>query len=322
MSRLELVPFADEHLEDASRLLAARHARHRAAEPLLSERYEDPATALEELRWAWERDGCSGTAAFRQGRLVGYVIGGPRGDEIWGDNVFIEAPGHAVERAEDVRDLYAPTAARWVEDGHTRHAVLAPAHDAELLDAWWRLSFGQQQGHGIREVPTLTDVEIPDGFEIREPRMDEIEELIDVDLALPEHQRLSPTFGSPGEWTRDDSRKEWEETLAGDREKILIGARGGKPVACWALVPAEMSREHRGLLRPDHACHLGFAATLPESRGSGIGVALTEASLAWAAEEGYPTMITDWRVTNLLSSRFWPKRGFRTSFLRLYRSIP
>src|SRR5213592_5102568 len=37
MSRLELVPFADEYLEDAARLLAARHARHREAEPLLPE---------------------------------------------------------------------------------------------------------------------------------------------------------------------------------------------------------------------------------------------------------------------------------------------
>ena len=56
--------------------------------------------------------------------------------------------------------------------------------------------------------------------------------------------------------------------------------------------------------------------------GLGIGSALTEASLAAAAEEGYAAMVTDWRVTNLLASRFWPKRGFRTSFLRLHRSIP
>jgi hypothetical protein len=45
-------------------------------------------------------------------------------------------------------------------------------------------------------------------------------------------------------------------------------------------------------------------------------------ALARAVEEGYRTMVTDWRVTNLLASRFWPNRGFRTSFLRLYRSIP
>ena len=41
-----------------------------------------------------------------------------------------------------------------------------------------------------------------------------------------------------------------------------------------------------------------------------------------ARERGYPTIVVDWRVTNLLSSRFWPGRGFRTTFLRLYRSIP
>src|SRR2546429_7037756 len=69
MSRLEIVPFSDEHLEDASRLLAARHARHRAAEPLLAQRYEAPAAALEEGRRAWEKDAASGTAAVRHGRL-------------------------------------------------------------------------------------------------------------------------------------------------------------------------------------------------------------------------------------------------------------
>jgi hypothetical protein len=31
---------------------------------------------------------------------------------------------------------------------------------------------------------------------------------------------------------------------------------------------------------------------------------------------------TDWRITNLPASRFWPRRGIRTTFLRLHRSIP
>lgn len=79
---------------------------------------------------------------------------------------------------------------------------------------------------------------------------------------------------------------------------------------------------HRSLARPDHAVLLGFAASLPAVRGSGAGLALTEAACAWAHEQGYATMVTDWRETNLLSSRFWPARGFRRSFLRLYRSIP
>ena len=79
---------------------------------------------------------------------------------------------------------------------------------------------------------------------------------------------------------------------------------------------------HKGLGRPERAAFIGFAATLPEAQGSGLGLALTDASFNWAAEHGYEVMVTDWRVTNLLSSRFWPKRGFRPVFLRLYRSIP
>jgi ribosomal protein S18 acetylase RimI-like enzyme len=79
---------------------------------------------------------------------------------------------------------------------------------------------------------------------------------------------------------------------------------------------------HTGLTRPPGAGFLAFAVTAPESRGSGTGIELTSAAFAWARERGYEVMVTDWRVTNLLASRFWPARGFRTSFLRLYRSIP
>ena len=79
---------------------------------------------------------------------------------------------------------------------------------------------------------------------------------------------------------------------------------------------------HASLARVDGAVLLTWAVTRPEVRGSGAGVALTEGSFAWAREHGYEVMVTDWRVTNLLSSRFWPRRGFRETFLRLYRSIP
>ena len=42
----------------------------------------------------------------------------------------------------------------------------------------------------------------------------------------------------------------------------------------------------------------------------------------WAHEHGYHSMTVDWRSVNLLSSRFWPRRGFRPQYLRLYRAVP
>jgi len=320
--RLELRPFDESQIEGAASLLAERHARHRKAEPLLPGRFEDPAAAREELEEAWRRPGASGAAALHAGKLVGYLVGAPREDPMWGSNVWVELPGHAVEDAELTRDLYAAAATVWVEQGWTRHYAIAPASDGGLLDAWFRLGFGQQQAYGARELPADAEVTVPDGFEIRAPRPDEVELLIELDLALPRHQRSSPVFSGISLPTRDASRAEWLSTLADDDEKIFIGALNDRPIACWALVPVERAREHSGLLAPDRASYLGFAVTLPEARGSGIGVALTQASFAWAAEQGFETMVTDWRVTNLLASRFWPRRGFRTAFLRLYRSIP
>jgi len=321
VARLEVVPFSDEHLDDSGRLLAARHERQRGAEPALPERFEDPVTARAEVEEAWRSEGASGATAIRDGRVVGYLIGAPRTAGYWGENVWVELAGHAVEEPEDLRDLYAHTAGRWVEAGWTRQYALVPATDPELVEAWYRLSFGQQHAHGLQAVGRR-DVTLPEGIEIRAPVADEVEALIDVDLTLPTHQRRSPVFGTFPVPTREELRKDWAEALADEDDTLLVAYRDGRPLAVWSVLPLEGSSVHKGVGRPDNAAFIGFAATLPESQGTGIGLALTDASLNWAADQGYDTMVTDWRVTNLLASRFWTRRGFRPFFLRLYRSIP
>ena len=67
------------------------------------------------------------------------------------------------------------------------------------------------------------------------------------------------------------------------------------------VVAVELSGVHAGLARPDGAALLGWAATLPEVRASAPGVALTRGTFAWARERGHETIVTDWRVTNLLA---------------------
>ena len=222
-----------------------------------------------------------------------------------------------------MRDAYAAAADEWFDQGRTRHFAQVPASEPALVDSWFRLSFGQQQADGVREVPAATEVRVPGDFEIRGPTVDDdVKALVAVDLALPRHHRSPPVFTVRPLPTEDELRAEWAKTLAGSEETVLVGFHNGRPVACWSLVDAKHAPEFRGLHAPERACYLKFAATIPELRGSGIGVALTDASLAWAAKEGYRAMATDWRITNLLASRFWPRRGFRTTFLRLYRHIP
>ena len=317
MPELEIQPFSGEHLDDAARLLEARHSGHREAEPLLPEKIDFRA----ELDALTSSDDASGVVALKGGRLVGYLLGGRRDDGIWGPNVWIELAGHAAVEPEIVRDLYAAAAGNWVESGRHRHYVLVPATDVDLVDAWFRLSFGAQHAGGIQETPEAVNA-APSGVAVRPARAEDVDAAVALDWVLPQHQERSPVFSAGAPWSEEELREEFLADIADPEIGLFIAEIEGKPVGLLAMVSAEKSSMHSGLARPERAALLAFAATLPDTRGSGGGLALTNAGLAWAREQAYPVVVTDWRETNLLSSRFWPKRGFRRTFLRLYRSIP
>jgi GNAT superfamily N-acetyltransferase len=311
MPGLEIQPFSDEHVAGAADLLAERHRRHRKAEPLLGK----PAAFRAEIEALWGADEASGVVGTRDDRIVGYLLGIRKSDD-WGPNVWVDPAGFAADEAEDVRDLYAAAAASWVENGRTRHYAVVPASDA-VLEAWYRLGFGQQQALAIREVP---DVTMPASARVAEMR--DVDALMELAPILPDHQRSSPVFSGHPRESEGELRAEISEELGKPEIGNLVAEVDGQVVGNFVVVPIEMSSMHAGLARVDGAALLGFAVTRPEVRGTGVGLALTEGCFAWARERGYETMVTDWRVTNLLSSRFWPRRGFRETFLRLYRSIP
>ena len=320
MTRVGVRAFEDADLEQAGRLLAERHAAQRKAQPLLAERYEDPAVARAEIAAVWASGDASGAVAVEGDQLTGFLLGAPKSSPVWGPNLWIEAGGHAVRDAETVRDLYGLAAARWVDEGRTAHYVLVPAYDAALVAGWFRLGFGQQHAHAIRAVPTAPEP-VPAGLVIRAPRADDVDALARIDLALPEHQGLSPVFSAGTVPSVDEAREEWAEDVAAGGEGLFVAERDGRVIGAASGAPIERSSTHLGLARPDRAGLLGFAAVLPEARGQGAGQALGQAVNWWAAEQGFRSVVTDWRVTNLLSSRTWPKLGYETTFLRLHRMV-
>ena len=114
------------------------------------------------------------------------------------------------------------------------------------------------------------------------------------------------------DWEEDfDNPKFWNVVVEHDRALV------GSAVGC----DLEVSSSHAGPARPDSAAFLGFAAVLPEARGLGAGRALGEAVSQLALEKGYPSLVTDWRETNLLSSRAWRGLGYRDTFTRVHRLV-
>jgi GNAT superfamily N-acetyltransferase len=231
----------------------------------------------------------------------------------------VSAAGHAVRDPETIRDLYGAAATQWVEEGRTAHYVVVPS-DAELIDAWFRLGFGAQHAHAIRPVPTSPLPSYP-GLTVRRAERGDIGVLAELDLTLPRHQALSPVFSAAGVPILEEAVADWEESFDDKDYATFVAEYDGKVIGTAIGLSLEKSSAHSGLSRPDNAGFLGFAAVLPESRGHGAGRALGETVLQWSADTGYDSVVTDWRVTNLLSSRTWPKLGFEQTFHRLHRLI-
>ncbi|HEV8462043.1 MAG TPA: GNAT family N-acetyltransferase [Gaiellaceae bacterium] len=281
--------------DEARALLADRYARQRAAEPFLPE--TDVAVTDEE-----------GVVATRGGAAVAFLAG-----SVKGDIGTVGFAGCAASEPEALRDLYAALATQW---DVSRFAVAVPASAEDLIDPFFRLAFGCQFFWSIRD---LAPVEAPAGFSIRESTPADLRFFAELEQDLYNLQALHPSSSGLGGEAIEEHEQGWSD-LWDDPDLFwsFVAERDGEPVG-----GAILYRRPMGDLRvPENNVDLAFAATRPHIRGSGAGLALTAHVLDWARERDFRSMTTDWRSVNLLSSRFWPRRGFRPQYLRMYRAIP
>lgn len=297
MPALEIRSYSEDFREDAARLLAARHTRGRAAEPLLPE-IDD---------FAGHIPAGEGAVATRGGELVAYLIGSVRADR-----AEVGLAGVAATEPDAVCDLYAYLARTWPP----RHQAIVPASEGALVDAFFRLAHGLQFMLAVRETEPATPVDF--GGTIRPGTPDDLKAVADFDRILWSLQANSPSF-SGLDLAAEDFEAEWSDLWDDPLFPLHVVAERDGRVIGHAL----LYRRPAGDLRvPDDNVDLAHAATLEEVRGSGAGLALTAHVLNWAHEHGFRSITTDWRSVNLLSSRFWPKRGWRPTHYRLYRAVP
>lgn len=298
MPGLEIHPLSGLR-DEAATLLAERYAGQRAAEPLLPE-VTDVAAQI---------SGADGVVATRGGEAVAFLT------STLEDGVATTGiAGVAARDPEAVRDLFgalAPTL------GASRFMAFVPASEPDLVDAFFRLSFGRSATLAVQEAKPRPAPE--SDVSIRESTPDDLPTFAALDRLFFAHLKESPSFSGLTPPTLEESMEEscdlWDDE---SRFWSFVAERRGEAVG--VLV---MYRRPPGDLRiGEDTVDLAFAATALAARGSGAGLALAAHALTWASARGFRAVSTDWRETNLLASRFWPRRGFRPTYLRLYRAIP
>jgi GNAT superfamily N-acetyltransferase len=320
--RYEVRPFTADHVDAAAQLLADRHRRHRLACPALNEEYADALNCVPLITELLERDGARGVMVFGDGRPAGYVIFTPKTDATWGPNAWAEDAGNAGE-TEAIREAYAALAGDLVDAGIRGHWALVPASDAELIEGWFSMSFGVQHAYAFR-APVGADFQpsIGDGLTIRHPERSDIPVMAELDLVLPRHTTGAPVFSTLPVPTQEEAEADLEEDFDNPKYSIWLAEHDGRVIGTLVGVNLEASSSWCPTMRPKSAGFLGYAATLPSGRGLGASRALTDAFFAWARDEGFEWLATDWRSTNIEANRTWRAMGFVPGFLRLYRAIP
>jgi GNAT superfamily N-acetyltransferase len=295
---IEFQPIAEADPARLAPLLEARHRLHRAAEPMLA-----AANAQAAVRAVLAPESASGVVAVRGDEVVGFLVAELRETEFWGHHAWIDYAG------------YAAAAPAWIEAGARLHLPLVPAL-GELLDPWYRLGFGQMQEHAIRASGASEPV-LPDGVTIRAAGKADLERVADeLGAVVWDHQMLSPTFSGASPLEPERIRADWLQAFEDPSDMLFVAERGEELLGHVLLY-----HEPPPLGVPRDAVNLSLMAVAPAARGQGVGVALSDHACRWAAESGYGSITIDWRVANLLSSRFWPARGFRPTFLRLHRMV-
>jgi len=309
MAQIEIVAFADEHVGGAAEVLARRHAQHRGLCALLPE--IDDFTA--QVRDAGVD--ATGAVAIDGDRVVGYLLGRHAHDAI-GAHIWSHVGGQAVDEPAVVQDLYVVAAARWVDEGCRRHFVFVPSIPA-LVEPWFRLSFGASAALAARPAWPAPSFSAP-GVTVRRVSTADMADVARLERELYVGLAASPSFSGLRVDSVEVFEDEWRANEHDERYVAFLAETDGETVGQLFLF-----RRPAGDLRvPPRSIDLASASVWPEARGRGIGSALTGTAFAWARDNGVETVITDWRMSNLVAARYWPARGFEETFLRLYRSIP
>lgn len=298
MPGLDLQPLAGDLRAECAALLAERYARQRTREPLLPE--------IGDLEPHLPPDGW---VAVRDGKAVAYLAG-----EVDGDVARVGFAGVAGSDSDALTLCFVRCARVW---GTQRFAIHVPAGDEALTGAFFRLAFGCQFAWAIRESEPAAPVDF--GGIIRPGTPADLDAAVDLDLELHALQMMLPSWSGLPPMDRDELKAQWDG-MWDDPATIahLVAERGGEVVGEAVLY----DRPQGDLRVPPGNLDLALLVTRLADRETGVGSALVAHTLRLAHERGCRSVTVDWRTVNPLAGAFWPRRGFRPQYLRLYRSAP
>jgi GNAT superfamily N-acetyltransferase len=319
MKNIKFLHIDKTNISSMVQLLQSRQLKELETHPYLeTEKLQAPfITALLEKTFNEHR--IAGIGAYEEDELVGYLFAQIKFDETRGKHAWVPLEGMAIKQGKSgelIRTLYAEVSRLWLNYGCFTHYVLAPTGDTRFVDAFQRLSFGFEQVHGVLDISRFQKTNYNEDILIRIGTEDDRELIGSMSDIILSYQNDSPVYALALPDTVIDIRKGYQG-IANDEEAFLLFAElDGKSAGFQAYWPIESH-----LMVPENAIELSVAGTFPNLMGNGIGTALMNEAVRLLEKKVVKYIITDWRISNLASSLFWPKSGFVPLYHRMQRTV-
>jgi len=320
---IEIKPFTQEVIPLAGELLSLRHKRNRAQFPLLPARFEDARVAVKAVNTLWEKKLKHGYAAFRDGKMVAYVIG-EYTTQPWGRCGYVYLPGYALaenESAGIIQDLYAQLGDDWIKNGVFSHGFYVSAADVNIMEALFNVGLGKERVDALLDLKSLIipKVEKPAGITIRRAGKGDNDHLGNLSHIIANSLASAPYWHPTISEDYSELKEGWSELA--DEKDWTIWLALNKDESAGMAGFTEQQESDTDMLAAPKTTYLSVAATKPESRGRGISTALTWHGLDQARKDGFEICYTNWISPNLLASRYWTRFGFKDVSYRLSKRV-
>lgn len=260
-----------------------------------------------------------GVGAFMDGELIGYIMGEITVDLLRGKHVWVPYEGMAVrtdQSSELIRMLYARVSAAWLEQDCFMHYAMVPLGNQAYFEAYLRLSFFLQQVHGVLNLEAYHAFPQVSDAEIRIADKGDREKMGRLSSIIQSYHNSAPVFELALPEVMADIKEGYESTVDNSDMTVLLAEKDGEELGFQIFEAATPS-----LMSPDDGVELSVAGTYARQMGTGIGKKLMNEGCTLMRGRGAGHIITDWRTTNLASSTFWTKCGFKPVAYRMVRTI-
>ncbi len=259
-----------------------------------------------------------GVCVFQGDTMMGYlfaqVMESSKGHMAW-----VPYEGLALKQdksLELIRLLYTKASELWVNASCLIHSTLVPLGNSVYLEAFIRLSFAIEHVHGVLDLHEYQPYSIQNSVLIRKATREDQEALGKLSGVVARYQNNAPVYLSISD-EQLLKRKQAFEALVDEEDVDVFVAQEYQTIVGFSILEASTP----SLMTPDQSIELVLSGVTPQTRGQGIGKMLLNQSVLECQNRHLRYLITDWKITNLVASQFWPKAGFQPITYRLTRRI-